>query len=479
MSFIAVRDFGPIANADVHLKPLTILIGSNNTGKSYLALAIYSVSRAIAGVHPYRYGSLRPRGWFGPLGARESSAHSLRRAAGDLKNVAPDLEKLLGGDSEFREVPAKIASWIRSESKFWASELSHLIEYELHRCFGTTISKLGRSEKDTDNREFQIDISEGSTGFNWHLRCRKNGLITNRWAPDLSQARKRIDPGGYPPARMILDNTNFLTQVLLSEYSEFLLSSYSAPSHYLPASRSGILQGHKTMAGLIVGRASSAWIERMEVERLPGVITDLIRALLALEPSRATSGKMKRIADFLESNVVGGTIDITKEAEYPDLRYKNDAGEFHLHQVSSMVSEVAPLVLFLKYLVEPGHLFIFEEPESHLDPANQRHLARSIAMLVNAGVRVLVTTHSDIFLNQINNLMQVSHLTARKRLRMGYKATEVLQPEEVSAYVFQPHRAGTQVGRLPIDSDLGISTESFDTVHRALYDESIKMEHTG
>ena len=45
MPFIAFRNFGPIAHAEVDLKPLTILIGSNNTGKSYLALAI----RTIAG----------------------------------------------------------------------------------------------------------------------------------------------------------------------------------------------------------------------------------------------------------------------------------------------------------------------------------------------------------------------------------------------------------------------------------------------
>ena len=46
MPFIAVRDFGPIAHAEVELKPPTVLIGANNTGKSYLALAIYSLSRA-------------------------------------------------------------------------------------------------------------------------------------------------------------------------------------------------------------------------------------------------------------------------------------------------------------------------------------------------------------------------------------------------------------------------------------------------
>lgn len=135
------------------------------------------------------------------------------------------------------------------------------------------------------------------------------------------------------------------------------------------------------------------------------------------------------------------------------------------------------MVLYLKYLVRTGHLFILEEPESHLDPANQRLLARAIAMLVNAGVRVLVTTHSDIVLNQFNNLMQVSDFESRRRLRMGYKAIEVLRPNDVSAYVFQPNADGTQVRELPVDSDEGISTESFDSVHRALYDESIKMEH--
>ena len=265
----------------------------------------------------------------------------------------------------------------------------------------------------------------------------------------------------------------------MRSYSAFLLQGYSAPSHYLPASRSGILQGHKTLASLIVGRASTAWIESMEVERLPGVITDLVQALLVLDRAKPPSGKIKKIVEFLESNVVAGSVDIKKQLEYPDLQYQNDAGEFRLHQVSSMVSEIAPMVLYLKYLVRPGHLFIVEEPESHLDPANQRRLARAIAMLVNAGVRILVTTHSDIFLQQINNLVQASGLAPRNRLRMGYKATEVLTPSDVSAYVFQPGDGGTEVTSLPVDTDYGISTESFDVVHRALYDEAVKMEHGG
>ena len=265
----------------------------------------------------------------------------------------------------------------------------------------------------------------------------------------------------------------------MESYLEFMLRAYSAPTHYLPASRSGVLQGHKTLASLIVHRASTAWIESKAVDQLPGVITDLVQALLVLDRAKSPSDKVKIVLEFMETNVVAGSVDIKKQLEYPDIYYQNDAGEYRLHQVSSMISEIAPMILYMKYLVRPGHLFIVEEPESHLDPVNQRLVARAIAMLVNAGVRILVTTHSDIFLQQINNLVQASGLESRKRLRMGYKAVELLKPSALSAYVFHPGDGGTRVAALPVDSDYGISTESFDNVHSALYNEVIKMEHCG
>lgn len=53
----------------------------------------------------------------------------------------------------------------------------------------------------------------------------------------------------------------------------------------------------------------------------------------------------------------------------------------------------------------------------------------------------------------------------------------MLTPSDVSAYVFEPGGRGTQVTPLSVEGDYGISTESFDAVHRALYDEAVKMEH--
>ena len=478
MPCIVANNFGPIARAEVDLKPLTILIGPNNTGKSYLALAAYSLSRAIAGTNP-RYGRLMARRPYRLTHLSRSSIRSLKRVVGDLKIQSPEFEELLSEGTEFHDLPSKVQQWMRNESKSWITELSADVSFELRRCFGSSLEQLGRRTHQIEHGEFAIGLRDESTGFQWDVRCRNDELFTDKWESAVPITSRKLDFSWPPWMSVDQNNTELLGQILMRAYSEFLLTGYSSPSHYLPASRTGILQGHKTLASLIVDRASSAWIESMEVERLPGVITDLIRALLRLQSDRRPSPRVSKIVQFLESTVVDGTVDIEKQLEYPDINYTNQAGTFQLHQVSSTVSEIAPLVLFLKYLVRPGQLFIIEEPESHLDPANQSRLAKAIAMMVNAGIRVIVTTHSDIFLNQINNLMQASHLQARRRLRMGYYATEVLNPSSVAAYVFQPDPNGTEVLPLPVESDQGISTESFGAVHRALYDESIKMERRG
>ena len=373
-------------------------------------------------------------------------------------------------------MPDELQDLVRGESKILTDPLAERIAYEFERCFGVNLNDLGRRNRNTERSEFEIDVNDESTGLRWNLQCRNDKLLTTKWEPDIS--RGRIPLGPSRPGQHIMDDPVRALELLIDGYVSHLVNGYSVDAHYLPASRSGILQGHKTLSSLIVGRASRAWIEPMNVPRLPGVITDLIQSLLLLGQRDNPPANLSAIVQFLESNVTQGRIDIHNRLEYPEINYANESGTFQLHQVSSTISEIAPLVLFLKYLIEPGNLFILEEPESHLDPANQRHLARAIAMMVNAGVRVLLTTHSDIFLNQINNLMKIRDLSSEELRKRNYTEEDVLQPESVGAYLFHPDvQDGTTVQSIPVDSEYGISTESSDMVHRALYDEAIELEH--
>ena len=472
---ISIRNLGPIGQADLELKPLTIFVGPNNSGKSYAALTIYSLLRSIGKPEPYD----RPfstRRWQGITGLRGRSGEEWDRVRTLLKNSMGGPDGRLLEQANPRTLPAELHELVLEESVALTEPLSRSVDYELQRCFGVTLDDLGRRDRKTDRGEFEIHLKDDSTGFRWTTQCQNDELVTTDWNSEVSTGEIRWDLSRFPPYAL-QEPERFLSS-LMAVYSAYLMNGYSATAHYLPASRSGILQGHKTLASLIVGGASRAWIEPMNVPRLPGVITDLIQSLLLLGQRDNPPANLSAIVQFLESNVTQGRIDIHNRLEYPEINYANESGTFQLHQVSSTISEIAPLVLFLKYLIEPGNLFILEEPESHLDPANQRHLARAIAMMVNADIRVLVTTHSDVFLNQINNLMQVSKVNPRTRNRMGYKAAEVLLPTKVGAYLFRGDSVeGTHVEQLPIDSEYGISTESFDNVHRALYDESIRLEH--
>lgn len=43
---LVVENLGPIEHADIDLRPLTVLIGKNNTGKTYLAQPLYATHKA-------------------------------------------------------------------------------------------------------------------------------------------------------------------------------------------------------------------------------------------------------------------------------------------------------------------------------------------------------------------------------------------------------------------------------------------------
>ena len=40
---LSVKNFGPVEQADISLKPLTVLLGPNNCGKSHIAKLVHSV----------------------------------------------------------------------------------------------------------------------------------------------------------------------------------------------------------------------------------------------------------------------------------------------------------------------------------------------------------------------------------------------------------------------------------------------------
>ena len=138
-----------------------------------------------------------------------------------------------------------------------------------------------------------------------------------------------------------------------------------------------------------------------------------------------------------------------------------------------MVSELAPVVLYLRHLVRPCDVLIIEEPEAHLHPAMQAIFARELAWLVRAGVRIVMTTHSEWFLEQIGNLVRLSALPEDRR--HGLDGVDcALRPEEVGAWLFRPPRrsAGSVVDEVTLDAETGLYPTDYDDVSETLYNQS-------
>ncbi len=430
MTRIEVKDFGPIAEGAVDLKPLTVFIGPNNSGKSYMALLGYALSRVGAGsTIPGQWGELFEKVFTSGVPPEELSEAT-------YSGAAPD------------EGPA--ASRLRDE---------------LRRCFGAETGELVRRGEGLGPTSFSIIVPWIDNLLQWELRSRDAELEQVAWDNDIDRLRHTWE-------QMEL-NADTVSQ-LVGMLPEMILHGLGR-CHYLPASRTGILLGHKVLASLIIGQASLAWVRPMEIPRLTGAVTDLIQTILLLHPLHEPGENIWPVVSFLEDEITEGKVDVDLSAEYPDIYFEDKTGRYRLNQVSSTVSEMAPLVLYLKYVVSEGERLIIEEPESHLDAGNQRHLASAIARLVNAGVKVLVTTHSDYLLSQINNLLMASGTDADHT--KNYDASEMLEPDQVGAYFFNPGDGGSNIENMDVTREDGISVDWFSRIYEALYDESIRLQH--
>lgn len=95
--------------------------------------------------------------------------------------------------------------------------------------------------------------------------------------------------------------------------------------------------------------------------------------------------------------------------------FVNDHQYVKLNYSSSGQQEVIWILnLLFYYMLENRKIYlILEEPESHLYPEAQSRVVEAMAIFLNAGNHMLVTTHSPYILGSINNLMYAGMLSKK------------------------------------------------------------------
>ncbi len=140
-----------------------------------------------------------------------------------------------------------------------------------------------------------------------------------------------------------------------------------------------------------------------------------------------------------------------------------------------MVAEIAPLVLYLRHVLGPGDLLAIEEPEAHLHPKSQTILAKILVRTVNLGLSILLTTHSEFFLQQISNSIIAAKADPSAREEAGLSEDDAIDSDKVGVYTFDPTSDGTVVKPLPVTRH-GIEETTFSDVAGELYDAMVALD---
>ena len=469
---LEVADFGPIAEAAVELRPLTVFIGPSNTGKSWLAMLIYALHRFMGGAlgSGSRRLFLPRRMFFKPM--QFLNGQAVHGAIGDL------VKELYRGDAPVCE-EIVLSKVLAQEMRVALEGQADDLKEEVRRCLGVVdTSELARRGAGNGAtvvaRQGGIELlalrlsgaqATLEAGIPDNVRIRKDDV-----RDDLSHLLSTVYGTSQQDDESLDASHRDALRVLAGRVLPRLFDPLGCQAFYLPAGRTGAVEAYREIFG---GMAESG------PTSLPGVLTDFLRRLIELLPTHNGDGGFDDVAGRIETEMLGGGIRVSSSpiVGLPQFGYRPDGWKEELSLVnsSSAVSELAPVVLFLRHVVKPGDVLIVEEPEAHLHPAAQVELTRLLARTVQDGLRVIITTHSEWILEALANTVRRSSLTGAS----SAKKTEPglgLPPGDVGAWLFKHgQNNGSVVEGLELDEETGLFPAGYDRVSEALYNEGARI----
>ena len=484
---LEINDFGPVAKAKIDLRPLTVFVGPNNSGKSYLAILIYALHRCFSSL------GIISGGTFGCSAIDRQGRKKRIAFDNDLGELLKETHSNLNRQIELKKgafvLPSRIATLIRDRF----GENADFITGEIKRGFrvSNTDALNRRGGKNHPRINIRWTNSHDSKSFEHSLTLAKK-IKSKTTVPDvLSFSNDFRYDNRFERNMMQYSHYNFCNQMfpkdnveyrrfgiqkelqqLMSTVLPYVVGPWCQPAYFLPSNRTGLMHARNVIISSLISNASMPRVcSTVGTATLSGVMTDFLGQLLNLDHNNKCEIQKHDLGEMIEKQILHGAIKIIRAPllGYPYFVYRPNGRnkDIKLANASSMVAELAPLVLYLRHLVELNNVLIIEEPESHLHPAMQVEFIRQLAKIVDKGIRVIVTTHSEWLLDELANIVRRSRLPVSKR---DNKTT--LNPEHVGVWLFNPklRPKGSIVNEVHLN-ECGLYPTQFEDVARTLHND--------
>jgi AAA15 family ATPase/GTPase len=442
---IKLKHLGPIKQAEFILGDLTIICGGNNTGKTYATYALF--------------------------GFLDIWQEMLKIEIENKQINALLTDGVVHIDLQFYIDKAK--EILQKGCKNYTKALPRVFSASKEYFKGTQFQVLLDSEKRSLTASFERKMHAGHAEL-FSLSKTKN---STELVVSLLMDKKKIQ---FP--------SDVIKHVIAGAVNEIIFGRFFPNPFIASAERTGAAIFRKELnfaRNRLLKEVSQDDQKRDPMKLLFQVYQDyalpvernveFIRQLETI--SKKNSFIAEEYPDVLDNfaDLLGGEYLVTRNDELY-FKPKGKQVKLTMDESSSAVRSLLDIGFYLRHLAKTGDLLIVDEPELNLHPENQRRIARLFARLVNLGVKVFITTHSDYIVKELNTLIMLNH--DKPYLKQiaeaeGYHINELISADNIKVYIAEEtlikldgksrkSRCQTLTAA-HIDPKLGIEARSFDT----------------
>lgn len=472
-----LKNVGKIKDAEFELKPLTVFIGANGSGKTYAASALWGMANYL------KNSVLNPTGFFmyEKILSEPFYQELLEKVKQQFSRLEDEVESINIHFSQdvMNTICEKLHNHIQNNTQ---NILLNTFKFNLFQEASILLHNhnqpieydflIKRGLWENEDILYERNDNEYVKSLTFFAKCNQSLFYISRSTNYYHQREYEVVKSHFNNILFMifcdicLDKTNF-------NASEFI---------YIPAARTGlmfithdIVQSQFEHNNRFIFNTYNETKNQQQNNDLTAPLNDFIAKIHnASRPKSELNIENQNTENQLFNKIMGGKL-VQDEGQYRfDFQPDGLEQAVPLSASSSLVTELAALSA-LEDNIREGTFIILEEPEAHLHLSAQREMAKLIVRLINEKkCRILLTTHSDTFLQQINNLImleKLSHHNENALADFGIQAAEVIAADDVAVYDFQCVGNETHVENL-VCGEYGFVAKSMNDVLIALAKET-------
>jgi predicted ATPase len=405
---IKFSNLGSIQETELDLRPLTVIIGPNNSNKTYIAYSIYGLWQSAAKtirineIQNLDFRKEQEGNWSIPIDEKLFEFF--------LKDAEETAKKFQGSvlESFFQDSSSKLFSKTSFEMIIEPQDIKKAINQLIQK-------EVFSLEPFFSTDEFSVKISQENNVLLFQMQSKNKEKIIN-------ESRN---------FRELLPHFHNSTEIIFIYIFKQALFSNSLP---LPAERNAFINTYKMLANrrykilkdtqrelFSISSSSTRQLELLKEQgdiRYPQPVEDFLDFLSEIELQETTKinssnkNEFQKLADEIEKQLQNKNKTNLKPTKLGGKEIKvlvKKGLEIDIYNASSSIKQLAPLLLYLRYRASKGDFLVIDEPEMNLHPESQAKLLEALSILVNLGVRILLTTHSPYIMAHLNNLVNGNH----------------------------------------------------------------------